>query len=45
MRAISNYAKAADVGIEDMRFEINGKQIDEEAASSEEIRAELVQFM
>ena len=45
LRAISNYAKAADVGIEDMRFEINGKQIDEEAASSEEIRAELVQFM
>lgn len=42
---ISNYAKAADVGIEDMRFEINGKQIDEEAAFSEEIRAELVQFM
>ena len=33
LRAISNYAKAADVGIEDMRFEINGKQIDEEAAS------------
>ena len=45
LRAISNYAKAADVGIEDMRFEINGKQIDEEAASSEEISAELVQFM
>jgi AAA15 family ATPase/GTPase len=45
LRAISNYAKAADVGIEDMRFEINGKQIDEEAASSEEIRAELVQFV
>lgn len=45
LRAISNYAKAADVGIEDMRFEINGKQIDEGAAFSEEIRAELVQFM
>lgn len=45
LRAISDYAKAADVGIEDMRFEINGKQIDEQAASSEEIRAELVQFM
>lgn len=45
LRAISNYAKAADVGIEDMRFEINGKQIDEEAAFSEEIRAELVQFI
>mgnify|MGYP003168974940 CR=1 FL=1 len=45
LRAISNYAKAADVGIEDMRFEINGKQIDEEAAFSEEIKTELVQFM
>ncbi|WP_455500937.1 AAA family ATPase [Gemmiger sp.] len=45
LRAISDYAKAADVGIEDMRFEINGKRIDEQAASSEEIRAELVQFM
>lgn len=45
LRAISDYAKAADVGIEDMRFEINGKQIVEQAASSEEIRAELVQFM
>ena len=45
LRAISNYAKEADVDIEDMRFEINGKQIDEEAVFSEEIRAELVQFM
>ena len=45
LNAISDYAKAADVGIEDMKFEINGKQIDEEAAFSEEIKAELVQFM
>lgn len=45
LRASSNYAKAADVGIEDMRFEISGKQIDEEAVPTEEIRAELVQFM
>ena len=45
LRAISDYAKAADVGIEDMRFEINGKPIDEEAAFPEETRTELVQFM
>ena len=45
LKAISDYAKAADVGIEDMRFEINGKPIDEEAAFPEETRTELVQFM
>ena len=45
LRAISNYAKAADVGIEDMRFEIDGKQIDKDSGVSEEARTELVQFM
>ncbi len=31
LKAISDYAKAADVGIEDMKFEINSKEINEEA--------------
>lgn len=49
LQAISNYAKAADVGIEDMRFEINSKEINEEADLPENIPDEdktaLVQFM
>lgn len=49
LKAISNYAKAADVGIEDMRFEINSKEINEEADLPEnipdEVKTALVQFM
>ena len=49
LKAISNYAKAADVGVEDMRFEINSKEINEEADLPENIPDEdktaLVQFM
>ena len=49
LKAISNYAKAADVGIEDMRFEINSKKINEKADLPENIPDEdktaLVQFM
>ena len=49
LKAISNYAKAADVGIEDMRFEINSREINEEADLPEnipdEVKAALVQFM
>lgn len=49
LKAISNYAKAADVGIEDMRFEINSKKINERADLPENIPDEdktaLVQFM
>ena len=49
LRAISNYAKAADVGIEDMKFEINSKEINEKADLPDnipdEVKAALVQFM
>lgn len=45
LKAISDYAKAADVGIEDVRFEIDGKQIYAEDASSEKVRIELMQFI
>lgn len=49
LRAISDYAKAADVGIEDMKFEINSKEISEETDLPnnipDEIKATLVQFM
>ena len=49
LKAISNYAKAADVGVEDMRFEINSKKINEKADLPENIPDEdktaLVQFM
>lgn len=49
LKAISDYAKAADVGIEDMKFEINSKEINEEADLPEnipdEVKAALVQFM
>ena len=41
LKAISNYAKAADVGIEDMRFEINSKIINEEADLPENIPDEV----
>ena len=49
LKAISDYAKAADVGIEDMKFEINSKEINEEADLPanipEEVKAALVQFI
>lgn len=49
LKAIFDYAKAADVGIEDMKFEINSKEINEEADLPEnipdEVKAALVQFM
>lgn len=49
LRAISDYAKAADVGIEDMKFEINSKETSEETDLPnnipDEIKAALVQFM
>lgn len=45
LKAISDYAKAADVGIEDVRFELDGKQIHTEDASSEKVRIELMQFI
>jgi len=49
LRAISDYAKAADVGIEDMKFEINSKEINEEADLPDnipdEVKAALVQFI
>ena len=49
LRAISDYAKASNVGIEDMKFEINSKEISEETDlpnnNPDEIKAALVQFM
>ncbi len=49
LRAISDYAKAADVGIEDMQFEINRKEINDEWALPDDIpegaKAALVQFV
>lgn len=49
LSAISNYAKAADVGIEDMQFEFNNKEISEDDKLPknipEGIRAALTTFM
>ncbi len=49
LKAISEYAKAADIGIEDMRFEINSKEIIDDSSFPdnipEGIRAALTQFM
>lgn len=49
LQAISDYAKAADLGIEDMQFEFNSKEINGESVFSEEapeeIRAALTQFI
>lgn len=49
LRAISDYAKAADLGIEDMQFEINSQEVDDEAALPDNLpegmKAALVQFM
>lgn len=49
LRAISDYAKAADLGIEDMQFEINSQEVDDEAALPDNLpegmKAALVQFL
>ena len=49
LKAISDYAKAADLGIEDMQFEIDSKEVDNETALPdtipENIKAALTQFM
>ena len=49
LRAISDYAKAADLGIEDMQFEFNNKDIVEDGSfpdnMPEGIKAALTQFM
>ena len=49
LKAIASYAQAADLGIEDMQFEFNSKEIDEELNwpdnVPEGIRAALTQFM
>ena len=49
LRAISDYAKAADVGIEDMQFDINNEEIVDEAAFPDNIpvgvRTALINFM
>lgn len=49
LRAISEYAKAADVGIEDMRFEFNSKEIIDDNSFPDSIpegvRVALAQFM
>ncbi len=49
LKAISEYARAADVGITDMRFEINSKEINENTTFPdglpEGIKAALTQFM
>lgn len=49
LRAISDYAKAADIGIEDMQFEIKNEDISDEAALPNDlpigIRSALINFM
>ena len=49
LKAIASYAQAADLGIEDMQFEFNSKEINEELDLPdnvpEGIRAALTQFM
>ena len=49
LKAISDYAKAADLGIQDMQFEFDSKEIDEETSLPnnipEGIKTALVQFM
>ncbi len=49
LKAISDYAKAADVGIEDMRFELNSKEVNEDSPFPdnlpEGVRAALIQFL
>lgn len=49
LKAISDYAKAADLGIEDMQFEINSKEVQKDGSIpddiSESIKAALIQFL
>ena len=49
LRTISDYAKTADLGIEDMQFEINSQEVEAEAALPdnipEGIKTALVQFI
>jgi AAA15 family ATPase/GTPase len=49
LKAISDYAKAADIGIQDMQFEFNSEEIEDEASVPDnipdEIKVALVQFM
>lgn len=49
LKAISDYAKAADFGIEDMSFEINSEEIEDELSLPDEIpegvKAALTQFV
>lgn len=49
LKAISDYAKAADLGIEDMQFEINSKEVQKDGSIPddipESIKAALIQFM
>lgn len=49
LRAISDYAKAADLGIQDMQFEIDSKEVGEELSFPENmpegIKAALTQFI
>lgn len=49
LKAISEYAKAADLGIEEMQFEINSKEVDRDMAFPsnipEGIKTALTQFM
>lgn len=49
LKAISDYAKAADLGIQDMQFEFNSKEITDDAALPDTIpdgiRTALIQFM
>lgn len=49
LRAISDYAKVADIGIEDMQFEIKNEDISDEAALPNDlpigIRTALINFM
>lgn len=49
LKAISDYAKAADLGIQDMQFEFDSKEIDEDTTLPNDIpdgiKTALVQFM
>ncbi len=49
LNAISNYAKAADLGIQDMQFEFNSKEIQDDSSLPnnipDELKTALVQFI
>ena len=49
LKAISDYAKAADLGIEDMQFEFNSQEIEDDTTLPdtlpENVRTALIQFM